>query len=215
MTCDPTHRPELVQLLRDDGQSATATSVEATPCVRTLPKCDALHVPIIDRFVLSHALVRDRSLDLVCRGIVLGHPGDLHTAFVVVVSGHGTDHKPYTYRGVVPIEGDKDIVPFELAPVPFFVGTGDLDGDARDELVMVGGTRLVVSHVEDHRFVDLAGPSLPASCHANANVERDFREDGKPTHESLVIEVEDPARKGCPEPGTHYYSLVKGALVED
>jgi len=215
MTCDPTHRPELVQLLRDDGRSPTAHSIEMTPCERTLPTCDKLHVPVLDRFIVSHLLVRDRSLDLICRGIVLGHPGELHTAFAVVVSGHGPDHKAYTYRGVVPIDGEKDIVPFELAPVPFFVGTGDLDGDARDELVMVGGTKLVVSHIEDHRFVDHDGPTLPASCHANANIERDFREDGKPTHESLVIEVDDPPHKGCPDPGRHYYSLVEGALVED
>jgi len=216
MTCDRAHLAELVQLLRDDGQPSTAQSLETKPCTRTLPSCDKLHVPILDRLLASHSLVRDRSLDFSCRGIVIGHPDSLQLAFAVVVSGHGTDHKPYTFRGVVPLDGEHDIVPFELAPVPFFVGTGDLDGDARDELVMVGGTQLVVTRIEDRHFVDLAGPSLPTSCQANANIERDLREDGKPLHESLVIAVEDPMpRKGCPEPGRHYFSLVGSALVED
>ena len=213
MTCDRAQLPELVALLRADGQPATAQRLETTPCTRVLPTCE--HANLVDRLSGQLALVRDATFDYVCRGIVIGRPGAPQPALAIVIAGRGRDGKPHTFRGVVVVDGTREIVPFEPAPLPVFVGTGDLDGDARDELVMVGGTRMVVTRIDDGHFVDLAGPTMPAGCQANANFERGLREDGQPTHESLVIIVDDPhPRKGCPETGRHAYALAGQTVGE-
>jgi hypothetical protein len=216
MTCDRTLVPELVQLLRDDGQTSTAKHIEDSACTRETASCEKVSVPVEDRLVQRYGLGRNRVLDFACRGIVIGEPGALQRAFVVSISGRGPDKQIHAYRGVVATDGENDIVPFAEAPVPAFVGTGDLDGDHRDEVVMVGGSRLVVSRIAGNRFIDIDGPALRAGCQGSVNVERDLREEGKPVHDSLVIAVDDPhPRGGCPETGRHFYVLAGDTLRAD
>jgi hypothetical protein len=203
LTCDPALKPELVRLLREAGRAAAAASTETTPCVRELPSCVPLYASIKHRLLERYAFSGDRVLDFSCRGITTTNAaGELEAAFAVSASGRGRDNAIATYRGVTTIDGEHDIVAFELAPAPYAVGTGDLDGDYRDELVAVGGTRMVVTRIAGDHFIDIDGPALPEGCQADVSIEA-----------RLVITVDDPhPRAGCPATGRHMYRLVGDAL---
>jgi hypothetical protein len=216
MTCDPEQVPELVKLLRDDGQPSTADRLEHTPCTRRLPSCEQVQEAVRARLIARYKLVVVRGPDFSCHGIVVSSTAGPGPAFAVLITGTDADHQRHTYRGVVAVDDTHDLVAFQPAPVPVYVGAGDLDGDHRDEVVTVGGARLVVSRIVGDHFVDLDGPALPTSCQANVNIERDLRDDGKTVREALVISVDDSTpRPKCPEPGRHFFSLVHDELVED
>jgi hypothetical protein len=212
LTCDPAIVPELAALLRADGQTTSARTIESA-CTRALPVCMQVQHDVIDQLIAKHALIRNRELDLVCHGIVIGSTHDAKPAFVVSITGRAKDGQ-HAYRGVLALDGTT-LVAFEPSPLPIFVGAGDLDGDHFDELVWVDAGHLVVSRVAGDHFVDIAGPALPAGCQGTATIERDVAEDGKPVHETLAITVEDPhPRKGCPETGRHSYTLTGTTLGE-
>ena len=213
LTCDRALRPELVGLLREAGRPAAAASIETTACVRQLPACEPLYASIRRRLLARYSFAGDRVLDFSCRGIVITNAaGELDTAFAVSISGRGRDKTMVTYRGVTSTDGEHDVVAFELAPAPYAVGTGDLDGDHRDELVAVGGARLLVTRIAGDHFVDLEGPALPEGCRADVSLETP-PEDGARTHDALVITADDPhPRAGCPPPGRQVYRLAGDEL---
>ncbi len=210
LTCDRTLIPELVQLLGDAGRPAAAARIENTPCTRKLPSCTSFYAPIEHRLLERYAFGAEPVRDFSCRGIVIARAGGaLDTAFAVSITARNRDKKLVTYRGVISRDGEHDLVPFQLAPVPV-LGVGDFDGDHADELVAVDGARLIVTRVVGDHFSDIDGPTLPEGCHANVAIEPRGND---LAHELLAITVDDRhPQAGCPATGRHSYGLVDDAI---
>lgn len=210
LTCDAAVRPELVKLLREADRPAAATSIETSPCMRDLPSCGPFYESINRRLTARYAASGQRLLDFSCKPIVtISATGDVSTAFAISSTGRGRDNSAIGLRGVISPDGARDVIAFELAPTSNLIGTADLDGDHADELVSVGGGRLVVTRIAADRFVDIEGPVLPEGCHADAAIETPS-EDGPAM---LVVSVDDPnPRADCPATGRHVYRLAGTAL---
>ncbi|MGE0400896.1 MAG: hypothetical protein AB7T06_29565 [Kofleriaceae bacterium] len=205
-TCSHAAITELATLLREEGQLTDAKKLESTPCVPARPRCKPIPGVLLDRLAQSYESVLSAPAIVSCDGIM--SPGSpLVPAYSVWFVDKGT-----LIRGVVSVDGTKDIVPFAPGPGEIVVNYGDLDDDGTDEAVFATAGEIWVGKIVDGAYVDVRGPRSTKKCREEVNVERDLRPDRSQKDRLIITTLE--GTRGC-DGERRYFKLVSGALVEE
>ena len=212
-SCSSSDRFVLGRLLRENGKTDEADTLDIKPCVPEHPSCDAMKDAIGARIAAGFDLTKDKTWGLNCQGILMSRGQGLEPGLAVVVTAKDRNGHTVSMRGVA-IDSARDAVTFASAPGRL-AGIGDLDGDGAEELVFVTPEALTISRIKGPGFTDDSGPIMPKGCSADVTVEGDFREgrDGKQKRVVLTV-PEDGKGKGCPTPGRHFYKLTFDGLSE-
>lgn len=205
-TCSPPAKTELVTLLREQGQLTDAKKLEADPCTPVRPRCKTVPGAVLDRLAQRYESVLAAPRSVKCEGMVA--PGaPVQPAYSVWFVDKGS-----LIRGVISLDGAREIVPFAKGPGEIVVGYGDLDDDLSDEAVFATAGELWVGKIVDGAYVDTPGPRSAKKCQEQVNVERDLRPDKSAKYRLVITTLE--GKRGC-EAETRYLALANGALVDE